>query len=93
MALNVNDLRNGMVFSDDGQLLQVLTFEHIKMGRGSGNVKVKAKNLKTGSITEKSFINGLTEKTKDWLEEQKKGEKKEKSEKKTEIKKEKTKEK
>src|SRR3989344_6490676 len=58
MALNVNDLRNGMVFSDDGQLLQVLTFEHIKMGRGSGNVKVKAKNLKTGSITEKSFITG-----------------------------------
>ena len=44
-------------------------------------------------VTEKSFINGLTEKTKDWLEEQKKGEKKEKPEKKTEIKKEKTKEK
>lgn len=44
-------------------------------------------------VTEKSFIEGLTEKTKEWLEEQKKGEKKEKSEKKTEIKKEKTKEK
>lgn len=58
MALNVNDLRNGAVFKDKGELLQVLTYEHIKMGRGSGNIKLKVKNLKTGSITEKSFITG-----------------------------------
>lgn len=56
--LNVNDLRNGTVFSSDGQIFQVITFEHIKMGRGSGNIKVKVKNLKTGSIVEKSFITG-----------------------------------
>lgn len=58
MALNVTDLRNGTVFSADGALWQVLTYEHNKMGRGSGTVKVKAKNLRTGSITEKSFITG-----------------------------------
>lgn len=56
--LNVNDLRNGTVFSEDNQLFQVINFEHIKMGRGSGNVKVKVKNLRTGSIVEKSFITG-----------------------------------
>lgn len=56
--INVNDLRNGTIFSDDGQLFQVITFEHIKMGRGSGNIKLKVRNLKTGSIVEKSFITG-----------------------------------
>lgn len=56
--MNVTDLRNGVVFKEDSQLLQVLTYEHVKMGRGSGTVKVKVRNLKTGSVTEKSFITG-----------------------------------
>ena len=56
--INVNDLRAGVVFEMEKQLLQVLTYEHIKMGRGSGNIKVKVRNLKTGSIVEKSFITG-----------------------------------
>lgn len=56
--LNVNDLRNGTFFKETGQLWQVLTYEHNKMGRGSGTIKVKVKNLKTGSVTEKSFITG-----------------------------------
>lgn len=58
MALNVNDLRNGAVFKADGELWMVLTYELIKMGRGSGTVKVKVRNLRTGSTTEKSFITG-----------------------------------
>ena len=56
--LNVNNLRNGAVFKEDNQPWQVITYEHIKMGRGSGTIKVKVRNLKTGSITEKSFITG-----------------------------------
>lgn len=56
--LNATELRNGTVFTDGGQLLQVITYEHNKMGRGSGNIKVKVRNLKTGSITEKTFITG-----------------------------------
>ncbi|MBI3486342.1 elongation factor P [Candidatus Daviesbacteria bacterium] len=56
--LNVTELRSGAVFKEAGNFLQVLSYEHIKMGRGSGNVKVKVKNLKTGSTTEKSFITG-----------------------------------
>lgn len=56
--LNATELRNGTVFKEDSQILQVITYEHIKMGRGSGTVKVKVRNLKTGSITEKSFMTG-----------------------------------
>lgn len=56
--LNVTELRGGAVFTEDGNLYQVITYEHIKMGRGSGTVKVKVKNLKTGSITEKGYTTG-----------------------------------
>lgn len=55
--VSVNELRNGAIYEDQGNLLQVINFEHIKMGRGSANIKVKVKNLRTGSVTEKSFIN------------------------------------
>lgn len=58
MALNVTELRNGTVYKEGNNLLQVLTYEHVKMGRGSGNIKVKVKNLRSGSIVEKSFITG-----------------------------------
>lgn len=58
MALNATELRNGTVFTEGNDLLQVITYEHNKMGRGSGTIKVKVKNLRTGSITEKSFITG-----------------------------------
>ncbi|MBI2020226.1 elongation factor P [Candidatus Daviesbacteria bacterium] len=58
MALNVTELRNGTVYKEGNNLLQVLTYEHVKVGRGSGNIKVKVKNLRSGSIVEKSFITG-----------------------------------
>lgn len=41
----------------DGQPYAGLKYEHIKMGRGSATIKIKMKNLLTGAITEKSFIN------------------------------------
>lgn len=56
--LNATDLRNGAVFKEGKDILQVLSYEHIKMGRGSGTIKVKVRNLKTSSVTEKSFITG-----------------------------------
>lgn len=58
MALNVTDLRNGTYFKEGNNILQVLTYEHVKMGRGSGTIKVKVRNVRTGSVTEKSFITG-----------------------------------
>lgn len=56
--IGVTELRAGIIFEEQGQLLQVLSYEHIKMGRGSANIKVKVKNVRSGSIVEKSFING-----------------------------------
>jgi len=56
--ISVTELRAGATYKEDGQLLQVVSYEHIKMGRGSANIKVKVKNLKTGSTVEKSYING-----------------------------------
>lgn len=56
--MQVTELRSGTVFEESGQIFQVISYEHIKMGRGSANIKVKVKNLKNGSTTEKSFING-----------------------------------
>ncbi len=56
--VSVTELRSGTIFEEQGQLLQVLSYEHIKMGRGSANIKVKVRNVRTGSTVEKSFING-----------------------------------
>ena len=56
--ISVTDLRAGVVFEERGQYWLVLSYEHIKTGRGSGNVKVKAKNVENGSNVEKSYITG-----------------------------------
>jgi elongation factor P len=56
--INVTDLRNGTVYSEDDQLFEVLNYEHIKMGRGSANIKLKVRNLKNGSTIDKSYISG-----------------------------------
>lgn len=52
--ISVTDLRAGTAYEEDGQFLAVLSYEHIKMGRGSANIKVKVRNIKSGSIVEKS---------------------------------------
>lgn len=56
--ISVTDLRSGIVFSMDGQAWVVVKYEHIKMGRGSAQIKVKVKSLKTGAVVEKTFQNG-----------------------------------
>lgn len=56
--IGVTELRAGTIFEENGNLLQVLSYEHIKMGRGSANIKVRVKNLRSGSTVDKSFING-----------------------------------
>lgn len=56
--ISVTDLRSGTTYREAGDLLQVISYEHIKMGRGSANIKVKVKNLKTGAIIEKGYTNG-----------------------------------
>ncbi|EKD85899.1 MAG: Translation elongation factor P [uncultured bacterium] len=56
--IGVTELRAGTVFEEAGNLYMVLSYEHIKMGRGSANIKVKVKNIRQGSTTEKGFTSG-----------------------------------
>lgn len=56
--ISVTELRAGTFFEDQGNTFQVISYEHIKMGRGSANIKVRVKNLKTGGVLEKTFTNG-----------------------------------
>ena len=56
--LSTNDFKAGSAFEMEGQLVTVLTVEHIKLARGSAVIKAKLRNLKTGSIFEQSFRSG-----------------------------------
>jgi elongation factor P len=56
--ISVNDLRAGTAYEENGEIYKVLSFEHIKMGRGSANIKVKVRNLRNGATIEKGYING-----------------------------------
>jgi elongation factor P len=49
------DLRNGVVFKYEGKSWVVLKYEFVKMGRGSGTVKIKARDLVNNSIVERGF--------------------------------------
>lgn len=56
--IDVNDLRKGVTFELEGNLFKVLEYSFNKPGRGNATIKVKARNLRTGSTIEKSFISG-----------------------------------
>lgn len=53
--VNVNDIINGMTVEDEGNIYQVLDFQHVKPGKGAAFVKMKLKNMRTGSIVEKTY--------------------------------------
>ena len=57
--IDVNELRKGVTFELDGNLLKILDYEHHKPGRGKATIRVKARNMRTGAILEKSFISGV----------------------------------
>lgn len=49
------DFKNGVTFEMDGQVVQVIEFQHVKPGKGAAFVRTKLKNVITGSIVEKTF--------------------------------------
>ena len=53
--ISIGDLRRGIVIELDNELWQVLEFHHIKMGRGSAQIRIKLKNIKRGGTVERSF--------------------------------------
>jgi elongation factor P len=56
--IDVNDLRKGVIFELDNSLFRVLEYTHHKPGRGNAIIRIKARNLRTGSTIEKTFISG-----------------------------------
>ena len=55
MNININDIKNGMTIILDNNLYQIVEFQHVKPGKGSAFVRMKLKNLRTGSITEDTY--------------------------------------
>ena len=53
--ISAGDFRNGMCFEMDDQVYQVVEFQHVKPGKGAAFVRTKYKNVKTGSVVERSF--------------------------------------
>lgn len=56
--IDVNALRKGVTFELDGNLYKVLDYSHNKTGRGNATIRVKARNLQTGSNIERTFNSG-----------------------------------
>ncbi len=53
--ITAGDFRNGMTFEEDGNVLQIVEFQHVKPGKGAAFVRTKTRNVITGSVVEKSY--------------------------------------
>lgn len=49
------DFKNGVTFEMDGNVLQVIEFQHVKPGKGAAFVRTKIRNVITGAVTERTF--------------------------------------
>lgn len=56
--ISTNDFRTGVTIELDGDVYQVIDFQHVKPGKGSPFVRSKIRNLRTGSVTERTFNAG-----------------------------------
>lgn len=53
--ITAGDFKNGLTFEEDGNVMQVIEFQHVKPGKGAAFVRTKTKNVITGSVVEKSY--------------------------------------
>ena len=54
-----NDLKNGMTLNIDGQLWNVVEFQHVKPGKGGAFVRTKLKNILSGKVVDRTFNAGV----------------------------------
>lgn len=57
--INVNDFKTGMTIAFEGNIYQVLEFQHVKPGKGAAFVRSKLKNLRTGANLDYTFAAGI----------------------------------
>ncbi|MDD4165392.1 MAG: elongation factor P [Eubacteriales bacterium] len=53
--LSAGDFRNGVTFEMDGNVYQIIEFQHVKPGKGAAFVRTKIRNVIAGSVIEKTF--------------------------------------
>ena len=53
--ITAGDFRNGMTFEEDGNVMQIIEFQHVKPGKGAAFVRTKVRNVITGSVVEKTY--------------------------------------
>ncbi|HEX2222299.1 MAG TPA: elongation factor P [Candidatus Limnocylindria bacterium] len=56
--ISTGEIRKGVIIELDGALMKILDWNHIKMGRGSAQVRMKLQNVRTGDIVERTFQAG-----------------------------------
>jgi elongation factor P len=56
--IDVNDLRKGVIFEYDGSLFRVVEYTHHKPGRGNAIIRIKARNVRSGNMMERTFSSG-----------------------------------
>ncbi|MDG5788703.1 elongation factor P [Evansella sp. AB-P1] len=56
--ISVNDFKTGLTIEVDGGIWQVIEFQHVKPGKGAAFVRSKLRNMRNGSIQEKTFRAG-----------------------------------
>jgi elongation factor P len=57
--ISTGELKKGVTIEIDGELYRILDYEHIKMGRGSAQVKIKLQNVRSGAIFDKGYQAGM----------------------------------
>ncbi len=53
--ISAGEFRNGITFDMDGNVMQIVEFQHVKPGKGAAFVRVKMKNVITGAVVETTF--------------------------------------
>jgi len=57
-VISTGDLKRGMTIELEGELWTILEYHHIKIGRGSAQVRIKMRSVKTGSTVERTWQSG-----------------------------------
>ena len=53
--ISAGDFKNGLTFDMDGEVMQIVEFQHVKPGKGAAFVRTKLRNVITGAVTETTF--------------------------------------
>ena len=53
--VSAGDFRNGVTIEIEGNVYQIVEFQHVKPGKGAAFVRTKLKNIKNGGVVEKTF--------------------------------------